>query len=81
MRKKTKLLLGGYFPSMKDQDAKKRYMDKLHCIGGLDPYKMERKEWKDNVDLWPSITQVLQWRRLVSLDCYKTFSLAGWGKY
>ena len=75
--KKTKLLLGGYFSSMKDQDAKERYMDKLHCIGGLDPYEMERKEWKDDVDLWPSITHVnlgyvpachsksIQWRRLV----------------
>ena len=54
--KKKRLLLGGYFSSMKDQDAKRRYIDKLRVIGGLD--ETERKEWKDDVDLWPSITHV-----------------------
>ena len=48
--KKTKLLVGGYFSSMRDQDARKRYMEKLRCIGGLDPYETERKEWKVDVD-------------------------------
>ena len=37
--KKKRLLLGGYFSSMKDQDAKRRYLDKLRVIGGVDPYE------------------------------------------
>ena len=90
--KKKRLLLSGYFSSMKDQDAKKRYMDKLHVISRVDPYETEKKEWKDNVDLWPSITHVnLRMYLLVtpgpysgedslnykSLDCYRNF-LSGW---
>ena len=43
--------MDGYVSSMKDQDAKRRYLDKLRVIGGLDPYETERKEWKDDVDL------------------------------
>ena len=35
-------------------------MDKLYAIGGLDPYEMDRKEWKEDVDLLPSITSGLQ---------------------
>ena len=35
--KKKRLLFDGYFPSMKDQDAKRRYLDKIRVIGGLDP--------------------------------------------
>ena len=77
---------------MKDQDAKRRYLDKLRVIGGLDPYETEKKEWKDDVDLWPSITDVnLRMYLLVtpspysgedllnykSLDCYANF-LSGW---
>ena len=42
---KKRLLLGGYFSSMRDQDAKKRYLDKLRVIGGVDPYETE-KDWK-----------------------------------
>ena len=90
--RKKRLLLGGYLSSMKDQEAKKRYLDKLHIIGGLDPYETERKEWKDNVDLWPSTTHVNLGMYLLvtpspysgedllnykSLDCYKNF-LSGW---
>jgi len=77
---------------MKDQDAKKRYLDKLRIIGGLDPYETERKEWKDDIDLWPSITHVNLGMYLLvtpspysgedllnykSLDCYRNF-LSGW---
>ena len=42
---KKRLLLGGYFSSMKDEDAKKRYLDKLQVVGGLDPYETEKNEW------------------------------------
>lgn len=89
---KKKRLLGGYFSSMRDEDAKKRYLEKLHIIGGLDPYETEKNEWEDNVDLWPSITYVNLGMYLLvtpspysgedlknykSLDCYKNF-LSGW---
>ena len=55
---KKRLLLGGYFSALKDKNAKKSNLDKLRVVNGLDPYETERKEWKDNIDLWPSITQV-----------------------
>ena len=89
---KKRLLLGGYFSSMRDQDAKKRYLDKLRVIGGVDPYETEKKDWKDEVDMWPSITHVNLGMYLLvtpspysgedllnykSLDCYRNF-LSGW---
>ena len=89
---KKRLLLGGYFSSMQDQAAKKRYLDKLLLIGGLDPYETERNEWEDDVDLWPSITYVNLGMYLLvtpspysgedlmnykSLDCYRNF-LSSW---
>ena len=64
---------------MKDQDAKKRYMDKLHCIGGLNPYKTERKEWKDDIDLWPSVT--LGMYLLVTPDPYSGEDLLNYWSY
>ena len=90
--KKRRLVLGGYFASMQNEDAKKRYLEKLNVIGGLDPYETEKKEWKDDVDFWPSITHInLAIYQLVtpspyigndllnykSLDCYRNF-LSGW---
>ncbi len=55
---KKKLLLGGYFSLLKDETARKRYKEKLELIEHLDPYEMDRKEWEDNVDLWPSVTHI-----------------------
>ena len=61
-------------------------------MGGLDPYETERKEWKDDVELWLSITHVNLGMYLLvipspysgedslnykSLDCYQNF-LSGW---
>ena len=92
MSKKTTLLLDGYFSSVRDQDAKRRYTDKLRFIGGLDPYQTEKNEWKDDVDLWPSITHVNLGMYLLvtpspysgadllnykSLDCNRNF-LSSW---
>ncbi len=34
------------------------YKEKLELIEHLDPYETDRKEWEDNVDLWPSITHI-----------------------
>jgi len=47
-----------YRSSIQDEGSKKRYLDKLKLIGGLDPYETDKKEWKDDVDLWPCITHV-----------------------
>ena len=89
---KKKLLLGGYFSAMKDEVAKKRYLDKLQVVGGLDPYETGKNECEDDVDLWPSITYVNLGMYLLvtpspysgedlmnykSLDCYRNF-LSGW---
>lgn len=38
---KRKLLLSGYLSSVKDTDARKRYLAKLSIIGGIDPYETE----------------------------------------
>jgi len=54
--KKRKCYLEGYRSSIQDEGSKKRYLDKLKLIGGLDPYETDKKEWKDDVDLWPCIT-------------------------
>ena len=90
--RKKRLVLGGYFASMQDNDAKKRYLEKLKFTGGIDPYETEKKEWTDDVDLWPSITHINLAMYLVltpspytgdellnykSLDCYRNF-LSGW---
>ena len=55
---KERLVFGGYFASMQDNDAKKRYLEKLKFTGGIDPYEIGRKEWTDDVDLWASITHI-----------------------
>ena len=87
-----RLLLGGYFSSLKDKSAKKRYTDKLRFINGIDPYETERKDWKDDVELWPAVTHVNLGMYLLvtpcpysgedllnykSLDCYRNV-LSGW---
>ena len=89
---KRRLMLGGYFSSLTDSDGKKRYLDKMSAIKGFDPYESERKDWQDDVDLWPGITYVHLGMYLLatlrpctgedlmnykSLDCYISFVL-GW---
>ena len=83
--KKKILLLGGYFSSLRDEVARKRYYEKLKIIEDLDPYETEKKDWEDNVDLWPSVTHInvgsvysgddlLNYN---SMESYRNF-LAGW---
>ena len=86
---KKRLFLPGYQSSLENDDARKRYTDKLAVIGGVDPYDTDRKEWFDDVDLWPSVTCVhIAMYLLVtpspytgedlvnykSMDCYENFS-------
>jgi hypothetical protein len=47
-----------------DITAKKRYLDKLcvqksdgGCIFVPDPYNIPKEDWKNNVGLWPQITE------------------------
>ena len=88
----SKRFLPGYMTLIQDQDAKKRYSDKLGIIGGLDTYETVRSEWQDDVDLWPAVTSVHigmyllvtpspytgeELKNYKSLDCYINF-LSGW---
>ena len=90
--KKKSLLRGGYFSSLQDEAAKKRYCEKLRLSEGLDPYETEKKDWEDNVDLWPSVTHINVGMFLLltpsaysgndllnykSMESYRNF-LAGW---
>ena len=84
--------MGSYFVSMQAEDAKKRCLEKLNITLGVHSFEKEKKEQKDDVDLWPSITHIdLVMYLLVtpspyrgndrlkykSLDCYRNF-LSGW---
>ena len=77
---------------MQDADGKKRYLEMLSKIGGLDQYQTARNEWLDDIDLWLSVTSVHIGMYLLvtpspytgkdlvnykSLDCYMNF-LSGW---
>ena len=44
-----KLFLPGYVSSIQDVVSKKRYLDKMIGIGGLDPYETDRTEWQDDI--------------------------------
>lgn len=89
---RKKVLLGGYFLSLKDEAARRRYKEKLNLIEHLDSYETDRKDWDDNVDLWPSITHIHVGMFLLltpsiysgddlmnykSMESYRSF-LAGW---
>ena len=39
-----KCLLPGYFQSLQDKDGRKRYMERLVAIGGVDSYEIPRNE-------------------------------------
>lgn len=85
-------LLPGYVESLLDLPSKERYREKLSFIGGKDPYEIQKETWKDDVDLWPSITYINVGMYLVfspspysgedmlnykSLECYQRF-VSGW---
>ena len=48
-------LLKGYSEGIGDLQGKERDREKLQLIDGQDHVK---KEWKDDVDLWPEVTYV-----------------------
>ena len=88
MAAKDTVFLPGYIDSLQDPQAKVRYKEKLDKIGGLDPYETTKRQWKDDVDLWPSVTSIhIAMYLLVtpspytgedlvnykSMDCYRHF--------
>ena len=79
-------LLSGYSSTIADAASKKRYAEKLELVDGIDPYEVAKRDWQDNVDLWPATTQLQMCMYLIlalspysekdflhykSLDCYK----------
>ena len=46
------------YTTIADADSKKRYVDKLDLVNGMDPNEIPRIEWHGNVDLWPVVTHV-----------------------
>ena len=85
-------LLSGYSSTIADAASKKRYAEKLELVDGIDPYEVAKRDWQDNVDLWPAITQLQVCMYLIlapspysekdflnykSLDCYQNF-VRGW---
>lgn len=92
MAAKDTVFSPGYIDSLQDPQAKVRYKENLDKIGGLDPYETTKSQWKDDVELWPSVTSIhIAMYLLVtpspytgedlvnykSMDCYRHF-LAGW---
>ena len=52
-------LIPGYVSTvLSDEDSKKRYANKLELINGLDQYEIPKKEWQDDVELWPAVTHI-----------------------
>lgn len=85
-------LLPGYSSTIADAASKKRYAEKLELVDGIDPYEVAKGDWRDDVDLWPAITQLQVCMYLIlapspysekdflnykSLDCYQNF-VRGW---
>ena len=75
-----------------DKESKRRYADKLRLVNGSDPYEVPKKDWNDNIDMWPGITYVHACMYLIlnpspytkedmlnykSLDSYRNFQ-DGW---
>ena len=84
--------LPNYSATLTSEASKRRYSDKLKLVDGIDPYEVDKKEWTDDVDLWPAITHVHACMYLIitpspysendmlnykSLDSYQNF-VKGW---
>ena len=82
----------GYSLTLTSEASKRRYNEKLKLLDGIDPYEVDKKEWQDDLDLWPAITHVHACMYLIlspspytendilnykSLDSYQNF-VKGW---
>lgn len=98
MSKKTveKGYLPGYHKLLSDQLSKERYGSKLERIEGTDPYEIPKKDWKDDVELWPSVTYIdvgmyllfskspyteEELKNYKSLKCYQTLLMVGFERF
>ena len=41
-----------------DAETRKCYIEKLNVVGGVDPYTVDKHDWRDDVDLFPAVTYV-----------------------
>ena len=86
--------LPGYSSTLLSDTSKRRYSDKLSLMDGIDPYEVDKQEWKDDVDLWPAVSHVHVCMYLIhtpspysdkdmlnykSVDSYQNF-VKGWVK-
>ena len=55
------VILPGYKDTLTDLRSKERYQEKLKLLNGIDPYELPREAWKDDVDIWPCITNTFTW--------------------
>ena len=75
--------------SLKQNDAKERYLNKIKEINGQDPYEIPKCEWEDDVESWPDVSYIHvgmyllfssspytkeQLMNYKSLDCYQNFA-------
>ena len=58
MKSSKRAFLPGYLSSLQDAERKKRCLEKVSVIGGLDPYETATNERLDDIDLWPSVTSI-----------------------
>jgi hypothetical protein len=83
-----KALLPGYKATLYNPQSRKSYEEKLSLLGRKDPYETPTEAWKDDVELWASITYIHVGMYLVfspspytgqdllnykSLECYQRF--------
>ena len=61
MSSSGKGILPKHYSSLQDEKAKDRYMEKISCVGGRDPYEIPRKEWSDSISISISIKSLLYW--------------------
>lgn len=82
----------GYAAQIANEECRSRYAAKLMTINNLDPYEIPKEDYKDDVDLWPSISCIHVGMYLVftpspytgddllnykSMECYQRFT-SGW---
>ena len=50
--------LPGYLATLCSEARKERYREKLKLVNGMDPHEVEKRDWTDDLDLWPAVTHV-----------------------
>ena len=51
--------MAGFIPGYSATEAtKRRYSVKLKLLQGIDSYEVDKRDWEDDLDLWPALTHV-----------------------